>query len=217
MFVFISHLIFTISQIPKAYSYIGREDQSTCEKPNQNVASWINSLDDSEEITSINSDDLSNEQMLDALYGVTKSKQTTDEKATNAKQGSTFIIEDEVSTVSTSTLLTDYMHKFVTRVSPDIPTTSTLPVVMVEHIFDSQKAPGRRNEMQNNASSCSHSLKSNISDNSQMLTEHDMKGQDACQYVSLSNKSKKRSAGTDLSDHGEYIEYDDIARKGTKS
>ena len=156
--------------------------------------------------------------MLDALYGVTKTKQVTAEKSINAKQGSTFIIEDGVSTVSASTLLTDDMHKFGTRVGSDIPTTnsnSTLPVVIVEHIFDCQKALARRSEMQNNASSCSHSLKSNISDNSQMLTKSDMKSQDACQYVSLSNKSKKRSAGTDLSDHGEYIEYDDIAKKRT--
>ena len=206
--------LFIISQIPKAYSYIGREDRSTCEKPNQKVASWINSLDDSEEITSINSDDLSNEQMLDALYGVTKTKQTTGKNVINARQGSTFTIEDGVSTVSASTLLTD---KFPACVSLDIPTTnsnSTLPVVMVEHIIDRQKAPARRNEMENNTSSCNHSLKSNISNNSQMLT---MKGQDACQYVSLSDKSKKRSAGTDISDHGEYIEYDDIARKRTKS
>ena len=160
--------------------------------------------------------------MLDALYGISKTKRTTaGENAfnVNAMQGSS-INEDEISTVS-STLLTDYMDNSTT-VKSDIPMAnsakcnSTLPVVMVEHVetSDCQKTP-RNSETQNNALSISHSLKSvdNISDNNQMLAKNEMKGQDT--YVSLSNKSKKRSAGTDLSDHGEYIEYDDIARKQT--
>ena len=159
--------------------------------------------------------------MLDALYGIAKTKHITSEKiSTNRMQGRSIINEDGASTVSASTLLTDYMYKFTTRVKSDVPkanSDSTLPVVMVEQveISDCQKA-SRNSEMQNNAPSHSHLLKSvdNLSD---IDPKNEMKSQDTCPYVSLSSKSKKRSAGTDLSDHGEYIEYDDIARKRTKS
>ena len=57
-----------------ACSYVGREDQSVCEKPNATIVNWINSLDEIEETASINLNNLSNEQMLNDLYGATMNK-----------------------------------------------------------------------------------------------------------------------------------------------
>ena len=57
-----------------ACSYVGREDQSICEKPNAAIVNWINSLDESEETASINLNNLSNEQMLNDLYGAAMGK-----------------------------------------------------------------------------------------------------------------------------------------------
>ena len=71
-------------QIPKAYSYIGREEQSICEKPSTKVINWMKSLDESEEVGSV-INNLSNEEMLNDLYGVNvvKQKQLSSKKSIN--------------------------------------------------------------------------------------------------------------------------------------
>ena len=164
--------------------------------------------------------------MLDALYGPTKDTQTIDEKAigvTNAVQGKSvsFICEDGVSSMS-STLLADNVCKCATCVKSDDPMAdstkyfSALPVAEIEHgeTADHPSNGDLRNGMQIAGLSYSLSLSSidSIFD-SQMLSKHKTKDKDTCPYISLNNMSKKHSSTTDPSSHGEYMEYDDIARK----
>ena len=226
----ISYLLF---QIPKAYSYIGREDQSVCERPNVKVANWItnNGIDDeSKETASINSGDLSNEQILDVLYGAGMVKTNSDEVSIDVNTihdgcGS-FISEDTASIISSS-LLTDYLYEFKTHMnfddltadSTNCSSNSPVHVVMMDYaeMAECQKASSKKtnSKMQNHLPSHSSSLKSiddvsAVNPTNQALPKDAIEGRDTRCYVSLSNNSKKSPAVIDASDHGEYIEYDDI-------
>lgn len=168
--------------------------------------------------------------MLDALYGTSmvKNKQnsssceiTIDVDKMHGGHSS-FTSEDAASTIS-STMLNDYIYKFTTRVNPDghmadsTKCSSTSPIVMIKYpeIDDCQEAPSKKinSEMQNDILSHGHSPSSVIRCNNQMLPKDASKCLDTRPYVSLSKNSKKCSAAIDASDHGEYIEYDDITPK----
>ena len=198
------------------------------------VANWItgNGLDhdESKETTSINSDDLSNEQMLDVLYGADVFKTNGDEISIDVDTihggcGS-FISEDTASIISSS-LLTDYMCEFTTHMNCDdlsadsTNCSSNLPMHMAmtdyAKIVDYQKASSKntKSKVQNDPPSHGSSLISidhvpGSNPDKQKLPKDAVESQDTRPYVSLSNSSKKCPAVVDASDHGEYIEYDDI-------
>ncbi|XP_065888000.1 uncharacterized protein [Dysidea avara] len=59
----------SLDSIPKSYSYVAREDQSTCEKPDFKVTNWIKGLEAHDEVSSISSEYITNEYMLSVIYG----------------------------------------------------------------------------------------------------------------------------------------------------
>ena len=135
---------------------------------------------------------------------------------------SSFISEDASSSIS-STLLTDYMCKLTTHANSDdlvadfSKFSSTIPTVMMEYAeiaADSRKASieGTKSEMQYDVLFHGYSLTS-VDDMSDTYPESTLSNQENSHYVSLSNNPKICSAGIDASDHGDYIEYDDIKPK----
>lgn len=161
--------------------------------------------------------------MLDALYRKTiaKPKQADGEEAVNYDimlgRSSSFISEDATSAIS-STLFTDYMYKSTTRAnSDDRPTAnndSTVPMGNVK-IIDYQKDSSNR--MQSKIQKCCSHPPNSIehkSDDNQTLPKLALKAHDSCPYVLLSSEAKKCFKDTRVNnDHGDYIEYDDIASK----
>ena len=168
--------------------------------------------------------------MLDVLYGADMVKTNNDEIPIDVNTihygcGS-FISEDTASIISSS-LLTDYLYEFTTHMnfddltadSTNCSSNSPIHVVMMDYaeIAECQKGSSKKtkSKMQNDPPSHGSSLNivddvSDANPTKQTLPKDGVEGRETRSYVSLSNNSKKCPAIVNASDHGEYIEYDDI-------